>query len=104
MKKIIFFILLTSLLSVFALNVYATGDELSGETSIELCVIWGIIIGLVVSGITVGTIIIKYKTKLKAPIYPLSNFAKLNLIASRDTFLGKTVTRVRVANSNKRKR
>ncbi len=59
-------------------------------------------ISLIIAGIVCGIIIYRYKRKLKSPIYPLDRYAKLNLIPedSRDTFLYKNVSRVRINTSS----
>ena len=62
--------------------------------------------GILVAAFVCGIIIYKYKKKLKSPIYPLDRYANLNLntFASSDIFIGKSVTRVRVNNSSRRRR
>ncbi len=106
MKRITAIILMISLLSLFSFPALAYGEGGNDGIGIDTYIVWGVIVGFVVSAIVVAVIVKKYKTKLKAPIYPLSSFARLNLLASRDTFLGKHVTSVRVntGNSNRRKR
>ena len=44
-----------------------------------------------------GAVVYRYKKKLKAPIYPLDRYARLNLVDRGDTFLTAHVTRVRVS-------
>ena len=46
-------------------------------------------------------IIVKYKRKLKSPIYPIGKYASLSLNASEDTFLGRSVTAVRISSDKK---
>ena len=59
-------------------------------------------IAVIIAGVVCGIIIYKYKKKLKSPIYPLDRYAKLYLIPenSRDVFLHKTLTRVRINTSS----
>ena len=47
-------------------------------------------------------VIVKYKKKLKSPIYPVERYANLALNVCQDNFLGSTVTRVKISSSNKR--
>lgn len=49
---------------------------------------------------SVGGVLYTYKRKLKAPIYPLSDYATLKLNEHTDIFLGKTVTRTRISSSS----
>ena len=42
----------------------------------------------------------KYKKKQKSPSYPLSKYARLNLMHADDRFLNSTVTRTRINNSS----
>ena len=46
---------------------------------------------------TAGAVVYRYKKKLKAPIYPLDRYARMNLVDRGDTFLTAHVTRVRVS-------
>ena len=64
----------------------------------------GLIVGAVIGGITIGIIIYQYKKKVKSPIYPLDKYASLDLnrFACQDTFLRRTVTKVRVNTGKKR--
>lgn len=59
-------------------------------------------IGFACALVTCIVIVIKYKTKLKAPIYPIDKYCGLELIDRRDDYIGSTVTRVRVSSSKKR--
>lgn len=69
---------------------------------IATVIVWASIIATVITAIVVTTIIRRYKTKLKSPIYPIDRYARLDLNAWRDDFIGSTVTRVRVSSSKKR--
>jgi uncharacterized membrane protein YgcG len=80
---------------------YKMEKELSGEIYIAPEDIWLIVgISLAAGIISVVIVIIIYKTKLKSPIYPLSQFADLELTESGDFFLGKTVTRTKISSSS----
>lgn len=57
-------------------------------------------VGLVVAGIVCFAIIRRYKKALQSPIYPLEHYASLDLTHSRDNFIGKTVSKVRVSSSS----
>lgn len=75
--------------------------ELSGEIyfdSDQVLVMLGI--SLAAGIIAVVAVIIVYKTKLKSPIYPLSQFTSLNLTEKYDQFIGKTVTRTKISSSS----
>ena len=54
--------------------------------------------------IAVITVLRKYKNKIQSPTYPVEHYTSLSLSHSSDRFIGKTVTRVRVSSSNKRRR
>lgn len=75
--------------------------ELSGEIYFAPEDIW-LIIGISIAAgiISVVAVILAYKTKLKSPIYPLSQFADLELTESGDFFLGQTVTRTKISSSS----
>lgn len=65
----------------------------------------GLVVGLIVFSLLAGAIavisvIVVYKRKLKSPIYPLSQFTKLDLTEHADIFLGKTVTRTKTSSSS----
>jgi uncharacterized membrane protein YgcG len=49
---------------------------------------------------SVVVVIVIYKTKLKSPIYPLSQFADLKLAERSDIFIGKNVTRTKINTSS----
>lgn len=59
-----------------------------------------IVIALIAGGVTVGIVVYRYKRKLKSPIYPLSNYARLDLHVSRDDFVTSHISRVRVNTSS----
>lgn len=65
-------------------------------------IIGSLVIGFIAALVTCIVIVVKYKTKLKAPIYPVDKFCDLELIDRRDDYIGSTVTRVRVSSSKKR--
>lgn len=73
----------------------------SGDSGLDL---EGIAVRIVISlaaGIaSVVVVIVIYKTKLKSPVYPLSDFTELKLTESRDHFVGKTVSRVKIESSS----
>ena len=49
-------------------------------------------------------VVVKYKRGVDSPIYPLEHYTRLNLICKEDRFLNRHVTRVRVQNSDDRKK
>ena len=69
---------------------------------ILVVIIVSLVIGLVAAGITCFVVYKKYKTKLKSPIYPIDDYTTLDLTDHSDSFIGRTVTRVRVSSSNKK--
>lgn len=65
--------------------------------------IWSIVIAVIAATIAVVAVIIRYKKKLKAPIYPIDRYASLSLFARRDDFIGSNVTRVRISSKRDRR-
>ena len=65
-------------------------------------IIGSLVVGFIAALVTCIVIVVKYKTKLKAPIYPIDKYCDLSLIDTRDDYIGSTVTRVRVSTSRKR--
>ena len=63
-----------------------------------------LLVALVAAGIAVAVIVVRYKKKLKAPIYPVDKYATLSVNGADDRFIGSTVTRVRVSSSKSDKR
>ena len=61
------------------------------------------IVALIAALVACLIVILRYKKKLKAPIYPIDKYARLILSDSRDNYIGTTVTRVRVAESRSKK-
>ncbi len=59
------------------------------------------LIAIVAAAVSVIVVVARYKNKLQSPIYPLDKYTSLSLSESRDIFIGKTVTRVRVNNNKK---
>ena len=81
----------------------AASSYISAQQSDKTAVIViSIIIALAAGGVTFGAILYKYKKKLKSPIYPLRNYANLQLDYATDHFLGSTVTRTRVSSGGSR--
>ena len=75
--------------------------ELSGEIYFDSDqILIMVIVSLAAGIIAVVAVIIVYKTKLKSPIYPLSQFTDLNLTEKHDHFIGKTVTRTKISSSS----
>lgn len=86
----------------FTLGALAFTDEtVRAVKSFRRGVLLGIIaFSLLAGAISVVIVIISYKRKLKAPIYPLSDYADYKLGNCSDTFLGKSVTRVKIESSS----
>ena len=80
----------------------AAHGDLRADNWLLKTIITSLLIAIVISAIVCGIIIYKYKKKLKSPIYPLDRYARLDLIPtdSRDIFLHKTLTRVRINNGS----
>ncbi|MCQ2413867.1 MAG: hypothetical protein MJ082_03605 [Clostridia bacterium] len=77
-----------------------TAEAYEKDGTIVAKTIIGIIVGLLVSGITTAVIASSYRRKLKAPIYPLSKYANLDLTVKSDRFIGSHVTRTRVSSGS----
>ena len=89
----------------YSLCAYMSTDvEISfdGEVTMNVIIIAAVVAAIIVAGIFVGVICYTYKRKLKSPIYPVSQYASLDLCDSSDQYLSSTVTRVRVQSSNKK--
>ena len=88
---------------ITAFSSITASTYLSAQQSDKTAVIViSIIIALAAGGVTFGAILYKYKKKLKSPIYPLRNYANLQLDYATDHFLGSTVTRTRVSSGGSR--
>ena len=59
-----------------------------------------LIVAVLAGGGTVLGVFIAYKKKQKSPSYPLSQYARLELMHADDDFLGSNVTRVRINTSS----
>ena len=68
----------------------------------DVIFIWALVLAALAALIAVITVIVRYKRKLKSPIYPVKKYANLALSVSRDDFMGKTLTAVKVASDKKR--
>ena len=82
-----------------------TADELLESTSSDAGfdleeIAARVAIALAAGIVSVVVVIVIYKTKLKSPIYPLSQFTSLNLTEKYDYFIGKTVTRTKISSSS----
>ncbi len=71
------------------------------EDMVTLIVTSGVI-ALVAAAVAAVIVVVRYKRRLKAPIYPIEKYASLSLTGGYDNYLGSSVTRVRVE-SGKRK-
>ena len=80
----------------------AAHDNMRGDNWLLKTIFTSLAISVVISAIVCGIIIYKYKKKLKSPIYPLDRYARLDLMPenSRDIFLHKTLTRIRINTSS----
>jgi hypothetical protein len=74
-----------------------------GTDSLAASVAFGGIFGAVTAAIPTISIVRSYNKGLHAPIYPLEKYANLTLTHSSDIFLNRTVTKVRINNSNNKK-
>lgn len=63
-------------------------------------VLFGILSAAAVGGGATLGVFLFYRRKIHGEIYPLDRYAKLNLTVSKDIFVGRTVTRVRVQSSS----
>ena len=78
------------------------GSELPAarRSSITKVIVIPIIVGILSGGIAVLIVVVRYKKKLKSPIYPLSKYASLELNDSRDIYLRTDVVRTRINTSS----
>ncbi len=86
----------------FELIDIAVSGKLRADNWLLRTILISLTVAVIIAGIVCGIIIYKYKKKLKSPIYPLDRYARLHLIPqnSRDIFLHKTLTRVRINTSS----
>lgn len=56
------------------------------------------------AAMSVILVVRKYRNKIQSSTYPVEHYTSLTLSHSSDTFVGKTVTRVKVSSSNNRKK
>jgi len=70
------------------------------NTQFFALIAWTVILPLVAAGIFIGVTVYRYKRKLKSPIYPVSDYAKLDLRYATDNFTGSHVSRVRIQSSS----
>lgn len=61
-----------------------------------------VMIPLATAAIVIAVIVYKYKKKLKSPIYPITDYASLNLGYSDDSFIGSHVSKTRIQSSSGR--
>ena len=59
--------------------------------------------GLIAAVIACVIVVVKYKKKLKSPIYPVDDFCSLSLVDSRDDYIGSTITKVRISSSSRKR-
>jgi len=69
---------------------------------ISAVIVVSVLIGLAVAVIACLAVVYRYKNKLQSPIYPIEKYTSLSLVHSSDRFIGRTVTKVRVASSRKK--
>ena len=72
-----------------------------GYESPSLVLACGTVIGVIAAAVPTVIISRNYKKGLHAPIYPLDKYATLDLTHHTDTFLNRTVTKVRINNSKR---
>ncbi len=63
-------------------------------------VIVTVVLALLAAGISIAIVVVRYKRKLKSPIYPISDYANLNLTYATDNFTGSFVTKTRINTSS----
>lgn len=64
---------------------------------------WSGVFAFVAAAVACIIVVVRYKRKLRSPIYPINKYANLSLNACQDNFLGSTVTRVKISSSNKKR-
>lgn len=67
-------------------------------------IVYALIFGVVAAIIVCVSVLKRYKSGLHSPIYPLEHYTNLNLTHREDVFLNRTVTRVKVASSDNKKK
>ena len=65
--------------------------------AIALC---SVLLGLAAAGITAWCVVSSYKKKLRSEVYPLSHYAKMDLILKNDRLIGTFVTKRRIQTSS----
>ena len=80
----------------------ADGVNEGRKASWTVTVVVSVIVALIVGGAIAGTNVYRYKRKLKSRIYPVTDYATLELNHSSDNFIGSSVTRTRVQSSSSR--
>lgn len=71
-------------------------------SSLVTVIVVSVILALIAGGVFFGVTLYRYKKKLKSAVYPVSNYASLELLHSSDNFIGSYVTRTRVSSSSSR--
>ena len=61
---------------------------------------WSALFAFIAAAVACVIVVVKYKRKLKSPIYPVEKYANLALNVCQDQFLGSTVTRVKISSSS----
>ena len=69
-------------------------------SSLLTVIVVAVVLGLIAGGVFFGVTLYRYKRKLKSAVYPVSNYASLELSHSSDNFIGSYVTRTRVSSSS----
>ena len=64
--------------------------------------LWSGLLALVAGVVACVIVVVRYKRKLRSPIYPMNKYASLSLNVCQDNFLGSTVTRVKISSNKKR--
>ena len=81
-------------------EITASTVKSNAETRFTVTVVVSVLLGI---GAGVGTVLgiyLHYKKKQKSPSYPLSKYARLELMHANDRFLGSSVTRTRINTSS----
>ncbi len=81
-------------------DMIAENRTAKARTAKTLLIVLPIVFGVAAGGVAVGVVVYKYKRKLKSAVYPLSNYATLNLTHAEDNYITSSVTRTRVASSS----
>lgn len=102
MKKFMFS-LFTFIMSVPLCIISFAADGSENNGNIGTVILIAVITALIIGGIFVGVVFLKYKMKLQPTNYPLDKFTHLDITDSSDVFVTSRTTRVRIKSNSDKK-